>query len=66
MLFAETFVMKYSDILDFPSGAVREQEMLNPLATQLFTSPSLSLYLIEKSNVLVCILDALESAISLG
>ena len=65
MLFAETFIKKYHEILHHQAeDEFKDQHTLYFMSVQLFTSPSLSLFLIEKSNALGRVLNALESALS--
>ena len=64
ILFAETFVKKYREILHQVGDEFKEQNTLHFMSVQLFTSPSLSVFLIEKSQALVHILNALESTLS--
>ena len=64
MLFAETFIKKYSEILHHPvEYEYKDQHTLHFMSVQLFTSPSIALFLIEKSQALVHILDCLETTL---
>ena len=63
--YSETFIKKYSKILMQLFDSNKEEETLTSLSVQLFVGSSLSFFLIEKSNPLFRILDALECALSL-
>ena len=62
MLFAQCFVNAYDEIYNHVDET-REEDTISSLSVQLFTSPSISLLLIEKANSLEIILDELKRII---
>ena len=66
-IFADIFLKNYQEVLNQQiENDNKEQCSLHFLSVQLFTSPSLSMFLIQSSNALVELISILENSISDG